>query len=188
MGRHSAEQADSRWIGLLEHMNGKQATDPEYGVAVPVAFLLKEKWWTTPARSHAKPSASSRLLSRVWSFLSLSLGDLAEATTHSRRTFLNPRPWWARRRKSAQRPHDRALVIARRRIIGRASDDSRHLKRRLQRDVATRAGEPPFCWLGAASRHAIVLMLLVSLVRPSSEQVIHQDPPALARPWHGPNR
>lgn len=169
MGRHALKLADDTWLDLLKQMNDKTTLDSRVGLPVPAKMFIGEDSWI-PVKRHARQSASSRALWQLWSSAWLLLGDLAEAVATTRLTFLNPRPWWARRK----RPHDDVLVIARHATYGRITDAARTLLRCLQH-VATRVTLDDVT--AAVTRHVLVLLLLLALTRPAAPDLTCTEEP-----------
>lgn len=158
MGRHSAEQADRAWVGLLEHMRYE---DVKGRVPVPATMLVD---LDAPRRRHAKPSlvADAWLRSSVWAWLLL--GDLARVLGEV------ARPPATRVRFRVRRPRHRALVMTHANAYGRRSDAPGHLQRRLQSDrtriVSDDASFPWFGAAGAVSRHVVAVLLVLALTMP----------------------
>lgn len=166
MARHSVDQADLRWVSLLEGMNGKLTRDETTSVPVPVRMLLPENFAeTTHTRHRADTPADAAL---VW--VMIAAAHVASLLDDVFRSLV-------------ARPHDVALVIVPTRTCRRFSDDTGAVWRRLQRDRARRPERDCLSWAsvaGATSRHVLAVALIVSLSRPGPSTL--EEPDALVRP------
>lgn len=78
MGRHSLDQADSRWVSLLEHMNSDDQRSGD-AIPIPASLLLEDVWWIIAHTRHARQSLASAWCNQMVILAWLIIAELLDA-------------------------------------------------------------------------------------------------------------